>query len=212
MTDTLSPALPAGLDRRINEGMGRICARGYRLVTAESCTGGLIASVLTDVPGCAHVFERGFVVYSPEAKREILGISQLLLDGPGPVSEPVARAMAEGALARSIAGMAIAVTGFAGPGGPGDGGSRDRQRAEEASENPDAAAVFQRMIGHPRLMASMRQIDGTEFLYQGSQAHHRMPLDNPVWHCDHLPPHHLHNPVKVNFYLDQTFPNDGALE
>ena len=99
-----------------------------------------------------------------------------------------------------------------GPGGPGGGGSRDRQRAEEASENPDASAVFQRMIGHPRLMAAMRQIDGTEFLYQGSQAHHRMPLDNPVWHCDHPPPHHLHNPVKVNFYLDQTFPNDGALE
>ncbi|WP_372501147.1 CinA family protein (plasmid) [Tistrella mobilis] len=120
MTDTLSPALPADLDRRIHEVMDRICARGYRLATAESCTGGLIASVLTDVPGCAHVFERGFVVYSPEAKREILGVSQLLLDGPGPVSEPVARAMAEGALARSIAEMAIAVTGFAGPGGPGD--------------------------------------------------------------------------------------------
>ncbi|WP_372052680.1 CinA family protein (plasmid) [Tistrella mobilis] len=120
MTDTLSPALPDGLERRIHEVMGRVCARGYRLATAESCTGGLVASVLTDVPGCAHVFDRGFVVYSPEAKREILGIAQLLLDGPGPVSEPVARAMAEGALARAIADLAIAVTGFAGPGGPED--------------------------------------------------------------------------------------------
>lgn len=94
--------------------------REFRLVTVESCTGGLLASLLTDVTGCSHVFERGFVTYTAEAKRELLGVADTLLKDPGPVSEVVARAMAEGALRRSAGDVAVAVTGFAGPGGPDD--------------------------------------------------------------------------------------------
>ena len=92
-------------------------AGGLRLATAESCTGGLIAAALTEVPGCSDVVDRGFVTYSNEAKRDLLGVSEALLAAPGAVSEPVARAMAEGALARSAADVAVAVTGVAGPGG-----------------------------------------------------------------------------------------------
>jgi nicotinamide-nucleotide amidase len=93
-------------------------AEGIRLVTAESCTGGLIAGCLTEIAGSSAVVERGYVVYSNEAKQEMLGVpAALLLRQHGAVSEPVARAMAEGALARSGCGLALAVTGIAGPGG-----------------------------------------------------------------------------------------------
>ena len=92
-------------------------ARGLRLATAESCTGGLIAALLTEIAGSSDVFERGFVTYSNAAKSELLGIDPELIAAQGAVSEPVARAMAEGALAHSAADLAIAVTGVAGPGG-----------------------------------------------------------------------------------------------
>lgn len=97
-------------------------AKGLRAVTAESCTGGLIAASLTDIPGSSTVFERGFVTYSNEAKTELLGVPAQLIAEHGAVSEPVARAMAEGALAHSRADVAVAVTGIAGPGG----GSADK--------------------------------------------------------------------------------------
>lgn len=118
MTETV--ALPPDLDARVHRFLKAACARNLRLATAESCTGGLLASLFTDVPGCSHAFERGFVVYSNAAKHELLGVPQALLEEPGPVSEPVARALAEGALARAIADIAIATTGFAGAGAPGD--------------------------------------------------------------------------------------------
>jgi nicotinamide-nucleotide amidase len=92
-------------------------ARGLRLVTAESCTGGLIAALLTEIPGSSDVVERGFVTYSNEAKEDLLGVSGDLIRQYGAVSEPVARAMAEGALKHSLAQVAVAVTGIAGPGG-----------------------------------------------------------------------------------------------
>lgn len=92
-------------------------AAGLRVATAESCTGGLIAAALTEVPGSSDVFERGFVTYSNEAKRELLGVSADLLRRHGAVSREVADAMALGALARSHADIAVAVTGVAGPGG-----------------------------------------------------------------------------------------------
>ncbi|WP_222183610.1 CinA family protein [Geminicoccus harenae] len=92
-------------------------ARGLSLVTAESCTGGLIAGVLTAVPGSSDVIDRGFVTYSNEAKTAMVGVPDELLAAYGAVSEPVARAMASGALAHSAAGLAVAVTGIAGPGG-----------------------------------------------------------------------------------------------
>jgi nicotinamide-nucleotide amidase len=92
-------------------------AAGLRIVTAESCTGGLVSAALTDIPGASDVFDRGYVVYSYPAKTALLGVSPALLDAHGAVSEEVARAMAEGALARSGADLAIATTGVAGPGG-----------------------------------------------------------------------------------------------
>ena len=99
--------------------MHRICDRELVIATAESCTGGMLAALLTDIEGCGHGFDRGFVTYSKEAKSELLGISHGLLDQNDAVSGAVARAMAEGALDRSRAQIAIAVTGFAGPAGPG---------------------------------------------------------------------------------------------
>jgi nicotinamide-nucleotide amidase len=92
-------------------------AKGLKLATAESCTGGLIAATLTEVPGSSDVFERGFVTYSNEAKTEMLGVPAALIAEHGAVSEAVARAMAEGALAHSRADIAVSVTGVAGPGG-----------------------------------------------------------------------------------------------
>jgi nicotinamide-nucleotide amidase len=90
--------------------------RGWKIATAESCTGGLVSGALTDVAGSSDVFDRGFVTYSYPAKVAMLGVPQLLLADHGAVSEPVARAMAEGALAASDADVAVAVTGVAGPG------------------------------------------------------------------------------------------------
>ena len=87
------------------------------LVTAESCTGGMIAAACTDLAGSSAWFERGFVTYSNAAKTELLGVDPALLRQQGAVSEPVARAMALGALAHSQAQVALAVTGIAGPGG-----------------------------------------------------------------------------------------------
>jgi nicotinamide-nucleotide amidase len=92
-------------------------ARHLMLATAESCTGGLIAATLTAIAGSSDVLDRGFVTYSNESKTELLGVPAALLAAHGAVSEPVARAMAEGALARSRADIAVAVTGVAGPGG-----------------------------------------------------------------------------------------------
>ncbi len=92
-------------------------ARGLRVATAESCSGGLIAACLTDIAGSSAVVDRGFVTYSNEAKRDLLGVPDALLLRVGAVSEEVAQAMAAGALARSDADLAVAVTGIAGPGG-----------------------------------------------------------------------------------------------
>ena len=96
---------------------GRLRGRGWRLATAESCTGGLIAAACTSVAGSSDWFERGWVSYSNEAKTELLGVDAALIAAHGAVSEPVARAMAEGALTRSRADLALAVTGIAGPSG-----------------------------------------------------------------------------------------------
>lgn len=91
--------------------------RRLRFTTAESCTGGLVAALLTEIPGSSSVFERGFVTYSNRAKEEILGVPGDLIADCGAVSEPVARAMAEGALRESHAHISVAITGVAGPGG-----------------------------------------------------------------------------------------------
>ena len=124
MTDSLSkpellvqplPAQTANLALILQE-------KGWRMATAESCTGGMIAAACTDLAGSSNWFERGFVTYSNEAKTEMLGVAAELIARHGAVSEEVARAMAQGALAHSHAQAAVAVTGVAGP----SGGSTDK--------------------------------------------------------------------------------------
>ena len=91
--------------------------RSLRIVTAESCTGGLVSGAICSIPGSSDVLERGFVTYSNRAKQELLGVQGDLIADLGAVSEPVARMMAEGALEASNAHLAVAITGVAGPGG-----------------------------------------------------------------------------------------------
>lgn len=99
--------------------MARLCEKGWTVATAESCTGGMLAALLTDIEGAGHGFDRGFVTYTKAAKADLLGIEDDLLECNDAVSEPVARAMAEGALSRSKAEVALGVTGFAGRAGDG---------------------------------------------------------------------------------------------
>lgn len=120
MTETLYPVLPDTVDRAARDLLAAVCAQDLRLATAESCTGGMLASLLTDVEGVSSAFERGFVVYSNEAKCELLGLAPELVERCGAVSREVAIAMAEGAIKASRADLALSVTGFAGPGAPGD--------------------------------------------------------------------------------------------
>jgi nicotinamide-nucleotide amidase len=124
---------------------------GKMLATAESCTGGMIAAALTDIPGSSAVFERGFVTYSNAAKTDLLGVEPALIAAQGAVSAKVAAAMASGAVARSAASIAVSVTGVAGP----DGGSPEKPvglvwfglaagggvRTERAQFEGDRAAV-----------------------------------------------------------------------
>lgn len=91
--------------------------KGLKIATAESCTGGLVAALLTEIAGSSAVVERGFVTYSNEAKTELIGVPADLITAHGAVSEPVARAMAEGALAHSRADVTVGITGIAGPTG-----------------------------------------------------------------------------------------------
>lgn len=114
--------LPQDLVELAKEVLTCARAQGKRLVTAESCTGGLIASFLTAVPGSSDVIEGGFITYSNDAKTRLLGVPRDALATHGAVSDIVASAMAEGALAQVQANMAVSVTGIAGPGG----GSKDK--------------------------------------------------------------------------------------
>ena len=95
----------------------RAKARGVMFACAESCTGGMVAAALTDLPGSSGMFDRGFVTYTNAAKIDLLGVSPATLDQFGAVSQEVAREMAQGALARSMAQIAVSITGIAGPGG-----------------------------------------------------------------------------------------------
>lgn len=109
--------LPQDIEATAATVIRRAAAAGLMVATAESCTGGLVAGALTAIAGSSAVVDRGFVTYSNEAKVEMLGVSQEVLARFGAVSEPTAWAMAEGAVARSRASLAVSVTGIAGPGG-----------------------------------------------------------------------------------------------
>ena len=106
-----------GLEAILIQISAQLLTRGWMLATAESCTGGMIAAACTDLAGSSQWFERGFVTYSNAAKTELLGVPTALIAQHGAVSEPVARAMAEGAITRSRAQASVAVTGVAGPTG-----------------------------------------------------------------------------------------------
>ena len=119
--ELLAQAAPA-LEADLVHIAAQLQARGWMLATAESCTGGMVAAACTDLAGSSQWFERGFVSYSNAAKTELLGVPAGLIAAHGAVSEPVVRAMAEGALAHSHAQVSLAVTGVAGP----SGGSADK--------------------------------------------------------------------------------------
>lgn len=112
-TETLSSVLPDATEEAARRLLAKACERDISFATAESCTGGMLASLLTDVQGVAHAFERGFVTYTEEAKAEMLGVPRDLIEREGAVSKAVALAMAEGALDHSRANIALSITGFA---------------------------------------------------------------------------------------------------
>ncbi len=109
--------LPAELVQKAREVIDKNRAAGRRIAVAESCTGGLISAALTEIPGSSDVFQAGFVTYANEAKVDMVGVSRDVLDTFGAVSVAVAWSMAQGALARSDADVAVAITGIAGPDG-----------------------------------------------------------------------------------------------
>jgi nicotinamide-nucleotide amidase len=120
MAETLDHALPNEIQLKADRVLERACELDLMLATAESCTGGLLAALLTDVPGCSHAFERGFVVYTNQAKSQMLDIELERIELHGAVSKDIAIQMAQGALRRSEADVAVSITGFAGPGSAGD--------------------------------------------------------------------------------------------
>ena len=110
-------SLPAALVAKASEVLELSRLHGVTLTTAESCTGGLVAAALTAIPGSSSVVERGFVTYSNQAKTEMLGVPEEMIEAHGAVSAQVARVMAEGALAHSRADISLSITGVAGPDG-----------------------------------------------------------------------------------------------
>lgn len=119
---SLDRLLPAEVDELARRVVAENAALGRTVAVAESCTGGLVAAALTEVPGSSAVLDRGFVTYSNEAKHELLGVSEDVIDTFGAVSIAVAWSMAQGALKNSRADVAVAITGIAGP----DGGSEQK--------------------------------------------------------------------------------------
>lgn len=138
MTDSLLPDEVVTLARRVVE---ENKAAGRKVAVAESCTGGLVAAAITEIPGSSQVLDRGFVTYSNEAKHGTLGVAYDILDAFGAVSVACVYAMAQGALERSKADVAVAISGIAGP----DGGTENKPvgtvvfaRAVRGSDKPDA--------------------------------------------------------------------------
>jgi len=120
VAEEMSKIVPDDVEALAHAVLERACAADLKIVTAESCTGGLLASLLTDVEGASHAFDRGFVSYSDTAKCELLGVERDTVEGCGAVSRQTAEAMVRGALRYSQGDVAVSITGFAGPGAPGD--------------------------------------------------------------------------------------------
>ena len=138
MTDALLPKEIVALARKVVE---QNAAVGRRVTVAESCTGGLVAAAITEIAGSSAVLDRGFVTYSNEAKRETLGVAEDIIDAFGAVSVACVYAMAKGALERSRADVAVAISGIAGPGGGSEAkpvGTVVFARAVRGSDEPDA--------------------------------------------------------------------------
>ncbi len=142
MSDSLLPRKVVALARRVVE---ENAAAGRRVAVAESCTGGLVAAALTEIPGSSKVLDRGFVTYSNEAKNESLGVADDIIDAFGAVSVACVYAMAKGALERSRADVSVAISGIAGP----EGGSANKPvgtvvfaRAVRGSDKPEAESRF----------------------------------------------------------------------
>jgi nicotinamide-nucleotide amidase len=137
--------LPPPLEERARAVLAAAGKAKALIATAESCTGGLIAGALTAIAGSSAVFDRGFVTYSNTAKTEMLGVPADLIERVGAVSEEVARAMAEGALARSPVTVTVAVTGIAGPGG-GSSQNKPVGLVHFASASRDGTVTHERHI------------------------------------------------------------------
>ncbi len=149
-------------DALVRELAGKLLERGWVCATAESCTGGWVAQVLTSLPGSSDWFDCGFVSYSNAAKTRLLGVEQALIDRYGAVSEEVARAMAAGAVEHSDAQVAMAVTGIAGP----DGGT---------VEKPVGTVGFGWVVPDATDASSeMRRFDGDREAVRRSSVHHAL--------------------------------------
>ncbi len=153
--DTLLPSALIALAGRV---ISENAAAGRRIALAESCTGGLVSAALTEIAGSSAVFERGFVTYSNEAKHEMLGVSADVIETFGAVSVAVAWSMAQGALRRSRADVAVAITGVAGPGG----GSEQKPvgtvvfAKAERDENPEAVNAEMKVFETAKTRAEVR--------------------------------------------------------
>jgi nicotinamide-nucleotide amidase len=142
--------------------------RRWMMATAESCTGGLIAGACTDLSGSSNWFERGFVTYSNEAKTELLGVDAALIEAHGAVSEEVARAMAQGAVAHSRAQVAVAVTGVAGP----TGGSPDKP----------VGTVWFGWSANGQVRTERRRFDGDRAAVRSATVHHALQTLAEILH------------------------------
>ena len=145
--------LPDEIDALAKRVVEENAKAGRKVALAESCTGGLVCAALTEIPGSSSVLERGFVTYSNQAKMELLGVPQDIIDTFGAVSVACVWAMAQGALKRSDADVAVAISGVAGP----DGGSEHKPvgtvvfaQAKRGEENTDPVAEMRKLDGSSR--------------------------------------------------------------
>ena len=166
MTETLSSDIPDALEEAVDRLLRAACDADLGLATAESCTGGLLASLLTDVEGCSHAFERGFVTYTEEAKSEMLGVPPAMLDEHGAVSRAGGPRDGRGGARRGrAADIAVSITGFAGPTGDGRrGGARPfRLRPARTATPPTARRIMARSgaagCGSTRLKVALEMIE-----------------------------------------------------